>query len=36
MKSAMKSQSNPGVVFTRKEEIVRFALSSPQTIREAI
>jgi hypothetical protein len=27
---------NPGVVFTRKDEIARFALSSPQSIREGI
>ena len=30
------AQSHPGVVFMRKDEIARFALSSPQTIREAI
>ena len=30
------AQSNPGVVFMRKDEIARFALSSPQTIREGI
>jgi hypothetical protein len=29
-------QSHPGVVFMREDEIARFALSSPQTIREAI
>jgi peptidoglycan/xylan/chitin deacetylase (PgdA/CDA1 family) len=28
------AQSHPGVVFSRKDEIARFALSSPQTIRE--
>jgi peptidoglycan/xylan/chitin deacetylase (PgdA/CDA1 family) len=30
------AQRNPGVVFMRKDEIARFALSSPQTIREGI
>jgi hypothetical protein len=30
------AQSHPGVVFMRKDEIARFALASPQTIREAI
>jgi peptidoglycan/xylan/chitin deacetylase (PgdA/CDA1 family) len=30
------AQNHPGVVFMRKDEIARFALSSPQTIREAI
>jgi peptidoglycan/xylan/chitin deacetylase (PgdA/CDA1 family) len=30
------AQNNPGVVFMRKDEIARFALSSPQTIRERI
>jgi len=30
------AQSNPGVVFKRKDEIARFALSSPQTVREGI
>jgi peptidoglycan/xylan/chitin deacetylase (PgdA/CDA1 family) len=30
------AQKNPGVVFMRKDEIARFALSSPQTIREGI
>ena len=30
------AQSHPGVVFMRKDEIARFALSSPQTIREGI
>jgi len=30
------AQSRPGVVFMRKDEIARFALSSPQTIREGI
>src|SRR5713226_10209447 len=30
------AQYNPGVVFLRKDEIARFALSSPQTIREGI
>ena len=30
------TQSRPGVVFMRKDEIARFALSSPQTIREGI
>jgi peptidoglycan/xylan/chitin deacetylase (PgdA/CDA1 family) len=30
------AQSNPGVVFMRKDEIARLALSSPQTIREGI
>ena len=30
------AQSHPGVVFRRKDEIARFALSSPQTIREGI
>ena len=30
------AQSHSGVVFMRKDEIARFALSSPQTIREAI
>jgi len=30
------AQNNPGVVFMRKDEIARFALSSPQTIREGI
>ncbi len=30
------AQSHSGVVFMRKDEIARFALSSPQTIREGI
>jgi peptidoglycan/xylan/chitin deacetylase (PgdA/CDA1 family) len=30
------AQNNPGVVFMRKDEIARFALSSPETIREGI
>jgi peptidoglycan/xylan/chitin deacetylase (PgdA/CDA1 family) len=30
------AQNNPGVVFMRKDEIARFALSSSQTIREGI
>jgi peptidoglycan/xylan/chitin deacetylase (PgdA/CDA1 family) len=30
------AQNNPGVVFMRKDEIARFALNSPQTIREGI
>jgi peptidoglycan/xylan/chitin deacetylase (PgdA/CDA1 family) len=30
------AQSNPGVVFMRKDEIARFAISSPQIIREGI
>jgi peptidoglycan/xylan/chitin deacetylase (PgdA/CDA1 family) len=30
------AQSHPGVAFLRKDQIPRFALSSPQTIREAI
>jgi peptidoglycan/xylan/chitin deacetylase (PgdA/CDA1 family) len=30
------AQGRPGVVFMRKDEIARFALSSPQTIREGI
>jgi peptidoglycan/xylan/chitin deacetylase (PgdA/CDA1 family) len=30
------AQSHPGVVFLRKDDIARFALSSPQTVREAI
>src|SRR5260370_19224516 len=30
------AQNHSGVVFTRKDEIARFALSSPQTIREGI
>jgi hypothetical protein len=30
------AQSHPGVVFRRKDEVARFALSSPQTIREGI
>ena len=30
------AQSRPGVVFMRKDEIARFALSSPETIREGI
>jgi peptidoglycan/xylan/chitin deacetylase (PgdA/CDA1 family) len=30
------AQNNPGVVFMRKDEIARFALNSPQTIREAV
>src|SRR5438876_2243889 len=30
------AQEHPGVVFMRKDEIARFALSSPQTIREGI
>jgi peptidoglycan/xylan/chitin deacetylase (PgdA/CDA1 family) len=30
------AQNYPGVVFMRKDEIARFALSSPQTIREGI
>jgi peptidoglycan/xylan/chitin deacetylase (PgdA/CDA1 family) len=30
------AQNNPGVVFMRKDEIARFALNSPQTIRERI
>jgi peptidoglycan/xylan/chitin deacetylase (PgdA/CDA1 family) len=30
------AQSNPGVVFMRKVEIARFAISSPQIIREGI
>ena len=30
------AQSDPGVVFTRKDEIARFALSSTQTILEEI
>jgi peptidoglycan/xylan/chitin deacetylase (PgdA/CDA1 family) len=30
------AQNNPGVVFMRKDEIARFALSSPQTIHEGI
>ncbi len=30
------AQRHPGVVFRRKDEIARFALSSPQTIREGI
>jgi peptidoglycan/xylan/chitin deacetylase (PgdA/CDA1 family) len=29
-------QNHPGVVFMRKDDIARFALSSPQTIREGI
>jgi hypothetical protein len=28
------AQRHPGVVFMRKDEIARFALSSPMTIRE--
>jgi len=28
------AQSNPGIVFMRKDQIARFALSSPLTIRE--
>jgi hypothetical protein len=28
------AQSHPGVVFMRKDEIARFALASPLTIRE--
>jgi len=30
------AQNHSGVVFMRKDEIARFALSSPQTIREGI
>ena len=30
------AQSHPGVEFMRKDEIARFALSSPLTIREGI
>jgi peptidoglycan/xylan/chitin deacetylase (PgdA/CDA1 family) len=30
------AQKHPGVVFMRKDEIARFALSSPQTVREGI
>ena len=30
------AQNHPGVVFLRKDEIAHFALSNPQTIREAI
>jgi peptidoglycan/xylan/chitin deacetylase (PgdA/CDA1 family) len=30
------AQNHPGVVFMRKDDIARFALSSPQTIREGI
>ena len=30
------AQSHPGVAFMRKDEIARFALTSPQTIREGI
>jgi hypothetical protein len=30
------AQSHPGVVFMRKDEIARFALSSPLTVREGI
>ena len=30
------AQSHPGVVFMRKDEIARFALESPQTVREGI
>jgi len=30
------AQNSPGVVFMRKDEIARFALSSPQTIREGV
>jgi hypothetical protein len=30
------AQKNAGVVFMRKDEIARFALSSPKTIREGI
>jgi peptidoglycan/xylan/chitin deacetylase (PgdA/CDA1 family) len=30
------AQKHPGVVFMRKDQIARFALSSPQTIRERI
>jgi peptidoglycan/xylan/chitin deacetylase (PgdA/CDA1 family) len=30
------AQNNPGVVFMRKDDIARFALSSPQTTREGI
>jgi hypothetical protein len=32
----MYAQRHPGVVFMRKDEIARFALSSPQTVREGI
>jgi hypothetical protein len=30
------AQSHPGVVFMRKDEIARFALESPLTVREGI
>jgi len=30
------AQSHPGVVFMRKDEIARFALASPLTVREGI
>jgi hypothetical protein len=30
------AQSHPGVVFMRKDEIPRFALASPLTVREGI
>jgi peptidoglycan/xylan/chitin deacetylase (PgdA/CDA1 family) len=30
------AQSHPGVAFMRKDEIARFALESPQTVREGI
>jgi len=30
------AQSHPGVAFMRKDEIARFALESPLTVREAI
>jgi hypothetical protein len=30
------AQNHPGVLFMRKDEIARFALSNPQTIREGI
>jgi hypothetical protein len=30
------AQDHPGVVFMRKDEIARFALGGPQTIREGI
>ncbi len=30
------AQNHPGVLFMRKDEIARFALSNPQTIRERI
>jgi hypothetical protein len=30
------AQSHPGVAFMRKDEIARFALESPLTVREGI